>query len=1075
MSAPKNFTAVQSGSEVQLSWELPDNPVGVIMFYRLGWSSSSGGGALNIDFGISSYSLTLHHGVLYDFDIHTLSNAGPGDYATVQITLAHTYNENGWCSVPEDIINQNTGTLYDSQGFNKQGFNVSGYNLYGFDANGYDAQGYDAQGYNAQGYNASGYDAQGYNSSGYDYNGFNVDGFNTSGWNADGINQYTGTRYNSDNMDINGNHIPEITTFTAGSVVSQGIRLDWGMTSIGPIIGYTYGTSDGGYTRRIFATNGSQAENILISIEDILNPNDCHINNMLIQGESLEFYIQIEYGITYTSERTYTTLVYVGFGIDNPTVTGVFTDSLRLNFTNPTLQFSQITNRHISCAGTTLDTDISSTIEYTISPQDLASYGMVNGTYTITYTITDNIGQSSSSSTSVPIVLVPPAPAIDTPYIENGQVFLSWLSDFPCKVYRNGEEFYTNMNSPASWDITPADYNQTYSYSVLAQNEYGLSDSANVMVTLNGVYRVPSEPSFVVEPKNEGTLVKWYQSTDNGNDLASLSSYVIKYRPDSEPENLTTIEIPDWNTNQYRITGLTNGVLYRVAVIARNSLGNSVSNPLTVTPAVAVPDTPVVSYVRGDKSVTLSWAAPDDGGYPITGYRIQKRLVNTGGSAGIGGDNFGTDGGNTYPNGDIQGVYVNVVTTTQLTYTITNLTAGRQYTFRVFAINQLGDSIEATTELISVFGVPSVPLNFIAYSINYESRIIYKSWEPSADDGGSAITVYEIELFYNGVSQSAFFFPAIFPIFMKDVAVDPNVDVVYTVKAVNEVGLSPPATLGPYRFSTGQTDPTGVPLAPTNISVVPSVTSALVSWSSLPSDPPITGYKIICNPDNKLPNMAGPTDTSLNVTGLKSGTSYTFTVVAINATGSSYTATCTPSTVPPAPKVTAVAGNGQVTVSWPAAVSGVPTTGYTMTCNQAVTLPEVPTSPVVITGLTNGTSYTFSVTATNIIGTSAAGASKAVVPVGPPEVPTNVQVLGGVKSFQVNWAAPASTGGLPITEYTITYIGGGKTSVAKGKGVAPFTLMVSKLVTGTVYTVTMVAKNKVGVSASTSSVTVTVA
>ena len=264
-----------------------------------------------------------------------------------------------------------------------------------------------------------------------------------------------------------------------------------------------------------------------------------------------------------------------------------------------------------------------------------------------------------------------------------------------------------------------------------------------------------------------------------------------------------------------------------------------------------------------------------------------------------------------------------------------------------------------------------------------------------------------------------------------------------------------------------------IPDAPTAISAVPSATSALVSWTPPTANPELTGYKIYSMPDNKLANTAGPDATSLNVTGLKNGIPYSFAVVAINSLGSSYMATCTPSTLPGVPKVTAVAGNAQVTLSWVSAPGpGVPTTGYTITCNQSVSLPQNPTSPVTIGDLTNGTSYIFSVSATNIIGTSAAGAAKAVVPVSVPDIPS-FAVVAGVKSFQVTWSAPFN-GGLPITEYPITYVGGGRTIVAKGKAVAPFTFMVTKLVTGTTYSVTIQAKNKVGLSATSPPIEITV-
>jgi hypothetical protein len=217
----------------------------------------------------------------------------------------------------------------------------------------------------------------------------------------------------------------------------------------------------------------------------------------------------------------------------------------------------------------------------------------------------------------------------------------------------------------------------------------------------------------------------------------------------------------------------------------------------------------------------------------------------------------------------------------------------------------------------------------------------------------------------------------------------------------------------------------------------------------------------------------------LNVTGLKNGTPYTFSIVATNSLGTSYTASCTPSTLPGVPKVTVVGGNGQVTLSWVSKPAvGVPTTEFLVSCNQeGVVIPTTITSPMTISGLTNGTSYIFGVKAVNIIGQSATGLAKAVIPTSLPSVPTSFAVVAGIKSFQVTWAAPVTNGGLPITEYTITYTatiaGLLKTTVVKGKPIAPYSLMVTKLLTGTVYTVSMQAKNKLGLSVATSSIQVT--
>lgn len=97
-----------------------------------------------------------------------------------------------------------------------------------------------------------------------------------------------------------------------------------------------------------------------------------------------------------------------------------------------------------------------------------------------------------------------------------------------------------------------------------------------------------------------------------------------------------------------------------------------------------------------------------------------------------------------------------------------------------------------------------------------------------------------------------------------------------------------------------------------------------------------------------------------------------------------------PPTVPAAPTaVAASAGNGSASVTWTApSDGGSPITSYTITpyaagvAQQATTISgNPPATSATITGLTNGTSYTFTVSATNAIGTGTASApSNAVTP-----------------------------------------------------------------------------------------------
>jgi hypothetical protein len=82
--------------------------------------------------------------------------------------------------------------------------------------------------------------------------------------------------------------------------------------------------------------------------------------------------------------------------------------------------------------------------------------------------------------------------------------------------------------------------------------------------------------------------------------------------------------------------------------------------------------------------------------------------------------------------------------------------------------------------------------------------------------------------------------------------------------------------------------------------------------------------------------------------------------------------------------------------------------------------------------LTNGTSYTFTVTATNGVGTSAASSpSSAVVPsasVSVPAAPDAPSAAAGDQSAMVSWAAPANDGGAAVSGYDVEYSTDGGTS-----------------------------------------------
>ena len=119
----------------------------------------------------------------------------------------------------------------------------------------------------------------------------------------------------------------------------------------------------------------------------------------------------------------------------------------------------------------------------------------------------------------------------------------------------------------------------------------------------------------------------------------------------------------------------------------------------------------------------------------------------------------------------------------------------------------------------------------------------------------------------------------------------------------------------------------------------------------------------------------------------------------------------TPPAVPGAPLgPTAVAGNGQATISWSPGTSGAsPTTTYTVTASPGGSTVSVaaPTTTVTMTGLVNGTAYTFTVTASNAGGTGPASAATTAVM---PGLAGGVTSVDPVRVLDTRFGAPANPG-----------------------------------------------------------------
>ena len=225
--------------------------------------------------------------------------------------------------------------------------------------------------------------------------------------------------------------------------------------------------------------------------------------------------------------------------------------------------------------------------------------------------------------------------------------------------------------------------------------------------------------------------------------------------------------------------------------------------------------------------------------------------------------------------------------------------------------------------------VPGKPGNLVASS---GDKFVGLSW-PTVDNGGSPITSYAVTETEAGLGAVTCSMSSASSCTVNGLTT--GTEYTFTIHANNVVGSGPESD--PSNKVTPAPAPT-VPGRPTGVSATGSPGATLVSWTAPPSNgSPISSYLVTSAPDGKTCTTGG---TSCTVSGLTNGQPYTFTVIATNGEG------------PGAPSANGSAISGYTVTSAPGGKTCV--SGGALTC--------------AFSGLASGTTYTFTVHATNATG-----------------------------------------------------------------------------------------------------------
>jgi len=573
----------------------------------------------------------------------------------------------------------------------------------------------------------------------------------------------------------------------------------------------------------------------------------------------------------------------------------------------------------------------------------------------------------------------------------------------------------------------------SYRFQVFTGSEIGMSGISSAIIP----YPPPRVTNFKATITDNTVTLRWVGVP--GAAASPIVSYTI-FCSD------TNVQIPSVSLNGNIGTcviteGLTVGTPIIFDIYASSAILPSPTITLTGVIPLRFPDPPSeLTAIAKAGSAILSWSAPSNGGTPITEYIIRYNGI-------------------TAALAEIAMVTLPAVRGTLTSVTVPKLINGNSYMFYILAKTKLGISQTSTSSAtITPYGLPGVPV----LTVSAGDSMATLTWTATRAHEESPITGYTITS-----TNQAVTIPSINinePLTTTITGLTNGTIYTFRINSVSDMGSS--------AIVSKTVTPAKVPDSPLNFVAIAKAAGALLSWSAptYTGGSILTAYKITYGSITKT--FPANTTTAL-ITGLVNGTEYTFSIVAKNIMGDSITPltsnAITPYALPGAPVVTVVPGDSMATLSWTAtpANENSPITGYALTCtNQAVTIDPPIVSPKGISGLTNGTSYTFRINSVSDIGSSAI-ISKTTLVAAVPDSPTNLVATRGAASAVLSWSAPASNGGAPVTSYVITSVPA-ITPITLATKILPTTTTISKLTNGTEYTFYIVARNSTGPSVTSS-------